>query len=107
MRNKWNNRKLEEETGHLTEAAEKHNLKPIWEYRKKLRIVNTKKHTPLRKPDGTYTQNNEEILLQWTQWVHRNFHIPGRQKPTTQHIGEDIWGQIHKNTTPRKHNTNP
>ena len=56
LQNRWNTRKLEEETKKLTQAAERRDVKPIWGYQK-LRSAQTRKHTPLRKEDGQYTQN--------------------------------------------------
>jgi len=45
IQNRWNIGKLTEETKKLTEAAERHDMRPIWEYQKKLRSTQTKRHT--------------------------------------------------------------
>ena len=37
LQNKWQNRKIENDTKKLMEAVEQNDIRPIWEYRKNLR----------------------------------------------------------------------
>ena len=48
LQNKWNNKKLIEETDKLTKAAERHDLKPIWGYQK-----TSRKQTPRNTQHST------------------------------------------------------
>ena len=56
LQNKWNNKKLETETAKLTEAAEKHDMRPIWGYQKNLRNANksSHRHIPLKNRWGIH-----------------------------------------------------
>jgi len=61
-----------------------------------LRKKHTQQHTPLKKEDGTYTQNTKQIMEQWAEWIKTNFQIkPELETPEIQHITEQQWGQLH------------
>jgi len=100
----WSSRKYESEAKELIDAAKQNNMKPIWNYQRKLRSnpQSNQKHTPLRKDDGTYTQNTEQTMEQWAKWIKKQFQIsPEQETPEIDHITEEDWGKIEQITKPQ------
>ena len=72
-------------------------MNPIWKY------INRAKnsHKPqsskqvIKKQDGTYTHNKQELIERWTEWIEQQFQTTkDNLKPEPMHIAEDQWEKI-------------
>ena len=58
----------------LQEAADNNDMKPIWQYQRKVRIINTNSQATIKKKDGTDCQGIEETIKRWEEgWAKENF----------------------------------
>ena len=49
-------------------------MKPIWQYQRKVRIINTNSQATIKKKDGTDCQGIEETIKRWEEgWAKENF----------------------------------
>jgi len=85
---------VQQEAGKLRKASEQMDMRPIWEYAKKIRTNNKHAQRPIKKQDGTHTHNTQEEIQRWKEWVKENFHInPEHITPEIMHIEEAEWGK--------------
>lgn len=75
-------------------------MKPIWDYTKRMRTNNKNKHQPIKKENGTLTNNTQEELQRWEEWIRECFYnTPEQLIPTITHIKEETWNKIETNNT--------
>ena len=75
-----NTRKMENKTirkltqKKLQDAADNNDMKPIWQYQRKVRTINTNSQATIKKKDGTDCQGIEETIKRWEEgWAKENF----------------------------------
>jgi len=75
-------------------------MKPIWEYAKKIRTRTKHKHCSIQKMDGSKTNDKKEILARWTEYIKTQRHVKEQETvPTIQYIPEIYWGGNKKDIT--------
>ena len=103
---KWRTRQLENSLKKLQEAADNNDMKPIWQYQRKVRIINTNSQATIKKKDGTDCQGIEETIKRWEERTKENFSKE-QKRTKTQNIIYTRTGmgkEFHR--TPRGHTTN-
>ena len=69
-------------------------MKPIWQYQRKVRTINTNSQATIKKKDGTDCQGMEETIKRWEEWAKENFSKEQKElKPKIPYISEQEWGK--------------
>ena len=86
---KWRTRQLESSLKKLQDAADNNDMKPIWQYQRKVRTINTNSQATIKKKDGTDCQGMEETIKRWEEWAKENFSKEQKElKPKISYISE-------------------
>ena len=98
-------RQLETALKKLQDAADSNDMRPIWQYQKKIRMTNMNNQAIIKKKDGSDCQGIEETTTRWGDGRGGNFSKEqDENKPQIPHITEQDWGQLFR--TSRRHSTN-
>ena len=91
---KWRTRQLENSLKKLQEAADNNDMRPIWQYRRKIRMTNTNSQAIIKKKDGTDCQRIEETIKRWEERARENFSKERKELiPKISRITEQGWGK--------------
>jgi len=89
--NTWENRKLEECITKINKEAEKHNLKPAWDFVRRAKLSGKKTpRLPIKNTDGTETKNAAQAMKCWTDWATKWFYTTNTT-PNMTHIASETW----------------
>ena len=97
LNRKWNNRKIEQQANELQKAADSNNMKPLWDYQKNLKKhKNKSKHTTMYTEEKTETQDTNQTLKRWTQWIQQHFSQTTQENKNIEieHIKEQTWNEM-------------
>jgi len=77
-------------------------MQPIWEYINNMKSNKTVRKQLLMQDNGKPTQNDNEIMKNWEEWIKQDCDKHDQHHPELRHITEEQWGTWGKQILKKK-----